>query len=83
MLWIDAPISLRYQRITENDRNRVEDRVSFAEFHAQEQEKMTSTSESAVNLTAVRGLADLALVNSYKTQREFEAKIDELFFRGE
>lgn len=83
MLWIDAPISLRYQRITENDRNRVEDRVSFAEFHAQEQEKMTSTSESAVNLTAVRGLADLVLVNSYKTQREFEAKIDELFFRGE
>lgn len=83
MLWIDAPIALRYQRITENDRNRVEDRVSFAEFQAQEQEEMTSISESSVNLTVVRGLADLALVNSYKTQREFEAKIDELFFRDE
>lgn len=83
MLWIDAPISLRYQRITENDRNRVEDRVSFAEFQAQEQREITSDSESSVNLTVVRRLADLALVNNYKTQREFEAKIDELFFRDE
>lgn len=83
MLWIDAPISLRYQRITENDRNRVEDRVSFAEFQLQEQREMTSSSESSINLTAVRRLADLALVNSYKIQREFEAKIDELLFRNE
>lgn len=83
MLWIDAPISLRYQRITENDRNRIEDRVSFADFQLQEQREMTSSSELSVNLTAVRRLADLTLVNSYKIQREFEAKIDELLFHDE
>jgi len=83
MLWIDAPVSLRYQRITENDRNRIEDQVSFEEFRTQELREMTSSSESSVNLTAVKSLADLAIVNSYDNQGEFEAEIDELFFRGE
>ena len=82
MLWIDAPILLRYRRITENNRNRIEDQVSFEEFQAQEQKEMTSSTESSVNLTVVKGLADLAIINSYDNQEEFESKIDELFFRG-
>lgn len=83
MLWIDAPVALRYRRITENDRNRIEDHVSFEEFQVQEQREMTASSESSVNLTVVKDLADLAIVNSYENQGEFEAKIDELFFRSE
>lgn len=83
MLWIDAPISLRYRRITENDRNRIEDQVSFEEFQAQEQREMTSATESSVNLTVVKSLADLAIINSYDSQRELESKIDELLFRSE
>lgn len=81
MVWIDAPIEARYRRIQQGNRGRFEDNVTFEQFQEQETREMNSNSESSVNLTAVKTLANIAITNNLDSKEDFERQIDELFFR--
>lgn len=81
MIWIDAPIEVRYNRIQQSNRGRFEDNVSFGQFQEQEMREMSANSEASVNLTLVRRLANITLLNDSNKKEDFERQIDELFFR--
>lgn len=82
MIWIDAPIETRYRRVRQGDRGRFEDDVTFEQFQEQELREMSADSETSVNLTIVKSLADVAIVNDYDRKEDFERHIDKLFFRN-
>ena len=82
MIWIDAPIEARYRRVRQGDRGRFEDDVTFEQFQEQELGEMSAASEASVNLTIVKRLADVAIVNDYDRKKDFERHIDKLFFRN-
>lgn len=82
MIWIDAPIETRYRRVRQSNRGRFEDDVTFEQFRKQELREMSADNEASVNLTSVKGLADVAIVNGYHRVEDFERHIDELFFRN-
>jgi dephospho-CoA kinase len=66
LVFIDAPIEIRYQRAVE--RNRTDgDNQSFEEFKASEDQEMTAktTDLNVQNMGAVRKLADTELVNGH------------------
>ena len=43
--------------------------------------EMSANSEASVNLTLVRRLANITLLNDSNKKEDFERQIDELFFR--
>lgn len=82
MIWIDAPVETRYRRVQYGDRGRFEDDVTFEQFQEQELREMSANSETSVNLTIVKSLADIAMINDYDRKEDFERYIDKLFFRN-
>ena len=64
-LWIDADPEIRYERITQNDRGRVEDQKTYDEFLAEQEREMTPTGDAAtLNISAVKDRADITILNN-------------------
>lgn len=76
VVWVDADPRVRYDRITSNDRGRVEDRKTFDEFMAEQQREMTPTGDAAtLNMSAVKERADVYLENNGDDIETFKAEI--------
>lgn len=81
VFWIDADRALRYQRIREANRGRVDDLVSFEEFCAQEEREMYSQDDDpfALNMAGVRDIANIHLENNFISEEEFKTNLIERF----
>lgn len=78
VVWVDAPIELRYDRIQKGRlaEGRPEDHVSFEEFRRQQELEMSSQDPSRVNLLATREVADITIENAFRTKEAFERFIE-------
>ncbi len=75
MIWVDADPHVRYDRITKNNRGRVEDQKTFEEFLAEQEREMTPTGDEAtLNMSAVKERADVLLENNGSDIEAFRAK---------
>ena len=73
MLWVDADPQVRYERITSNNRGRVEDNKTYEEFLAEEQREMTPVGDAAtLNMGAVKERADIVLHNNGNDIQAFQ-----------
>lgn len=81
MLWIDAAREIRYQRILDANRNRVTDEKTYEEFCAEEDREMYPASDDpfVLNMSGVRDIADIHLVNEFGSPEEFESDLIERF----
>lgn len=76
VVWVDADLRVRYNRITRNNRGRVEDDKTFEEFVAEQEREMTPTGDAAtLNIAAVKERADIAMVNDGDDIEQFKAAI--------
>lgn len=65
VVWVDADQKVRYDRISSNNRGRVEDQKTFAEFIAEEKIEMThSGDENTLNMSGVKTKADIFIENN-------------------
>jgi len=65
VIWVDADPKLRYDRLQNNDRGRIEDRKSFDEFMADEAREMhPEGDEATLNVSAVKAKADIFIENN-------------------
>ena len=65
VIWVDADSRVRYDRITSNNRGRIEDNKTFEEFQADQAREMTPTGDGAtLNIAAVKERADISLENN-------------------
>ena len=75
LLWaVDAPVELRYERITK--RASITDQVSFDKFKADEAAEFANTDASKPNLKALIERADKVFINN-GTQEELFAQVEE------
>lgn len=66
VIWVDADPHKRYERIQENNRDRVEDNKTFEEFLKEEQDEMHSKGETAeISGAEVKKLSDVFIENNY------------------
>ena len=77
VVWVDADIHVRYQRVINRQKNATEDNVTFEEFVKEEQEQMEhQEDEATLSLSAVKAKADIFLdnsghdINAFKNQAE-------------
>ena len=74
ILWVDADPELRYEGISNAQRDRPDDNKTFEKFIEEEAKELSppeGTSAASVNLGAVRPLADEVVINNFKTQEEY------------
>lgn len=65
VVWVDADPKVRYERITKNDRGRVEDQKTFEEFLVEQEREMKPVGDGAtLNMSAVKERVDLTLENN-------------------
>lgn len=65
VLWVDADPKIRFDRISSNDRGRIEDKKTFDEFLLEQEREMHPTGDHAtLNMKAVKDLADIHLENN-------------------
>ena len=70
MVFVDAPIDVRYKRIIQRKRDE-EANVSFEEYKKREEAELNrSNRDNVQNLNAVRDICDLLLINN-KTKEDF------------
>lgn len=81
VIWVDSDPKVRYRRVTQNRRDRVEDQKSFEEFLAEEAVEMQYSGDAAtLNMAAVKASADLFIdndspsIDNFKTSTEFILK---------
>ncbi len=74
VVWIDADPKVRYERIQKRNAGRPEDQKTFEEFVAEEQVEMQHLPgvEASMNMSGVRDLADVKIINDYDTLEEYE-----------
>ncbi len=78
VIWVDADPKVRYERITSNDRGRIEDQKTFEEFMAEQQAEMQSDGDAAkLSLADVKAGADILIDNSASIT-EFEAQVEKV-----
>lgn len=76
LIWVDADPQVRYDRITKNNRGRVEDQKTFEEFLAEQEREMTPTGDEAtLNISAVKDRADIAIQNNGDDIEAFRAEV--------
>ena len=75
LLFIDAPIELRFKRTAE--RQREKDPVTFEDFKKAEQREMQSKDSSSQQLLKCKQMADAVIIN-YSTVKALYKKIDKL-----
>lgn len=73
LLAVDAPIEIRYQRITR--RGSITDHVDFDTFQKQQNNELSSTDETKQNLSACIAKANYTINNSGNTS-ELKAQVD-------
>lgn len=77
MLWVDADPKVRYQRITSNDRGRIEDQKTYEEFIAEEAKEMSQSGDAAtLNMGAVKERADITVQNNGNDIEAFQRDIE-------
>jgi len=75
VVWLDAPIELRYQRAVARNKG-TEDQVSFEEFQKEEAAQMAhKTDDTALNLSAVKAKADIFISNDTNDFEVFKEKV--------
>lgn len=75
MVFVDAPIDVRYKRIIQRKRDE-EANVSFEEYKKREEAELSGGNRDDVqNLNAVRDICDLLLINN-KTKEDFYEKAE-------
>lgn len=81
MLWIDADREIRYQRILNANRGRVDDFKTFEEFCAEEDREMYPDSDDSfvLNMAGVRDTSDMYVLNEFDSKEAFEEKLIEQF----
>ena len=81
VIWIDADLKVRYDRIQKRNLGRPEDQKTFEQFVAEENIEMQSTpgNEASPNMSAVRDIADVKVINDYDTLEEYEAFLKKEF----
>lgn len=78
-LWVDADPRVRYARITSNNRGRIEDNRTFAEFMAEEQREMTQSGDSAtLNMLGVKEKADIYIENNDNDIGAFSKNVEQI-----
>lgn len=75
VVWVDADPRVRYDRIQANAEARdraEEDRLSFAEFQAQEAAEMTTSGDAAtLNMSGVKAKSDVFIDNNFDSLTDF------------
>ena len=72
VLFVDAPIEVRYQRMVNRQRDN-EVQVTLDQFNERQASEMTSRpgDDAGFNLQGIRDMADLMLVNHFETPDQF------------
>ena len=79
VLWVDADPRVRYERITKNDRGRVEDRKTFEEFLTEQEREMHPVGDAAtLNIAAVKDRADITLTNDGNDIEAFKVQAEQI-----
>ena len=74
VVWLDAPIKLRYQRAIARNKG-AEDQITFEEFQKEGAIQMHGPAdETALNLSAVKAKADLFITNNSNDFGEFHIR---------
>lgn len=75
VVWVDAPIQVRYNRAIARNKS-TEDHVTFEEFQAEEQAQMTySGGKTTLNLSGVKAKADIFINNDSDNLENFKESI--------
>lgn len=75
MVFVDAPVDVRYKRIIQRKRDE-EANVSFEEYKKREEAELSAGKRDDVqNLNAVKSISDLVIINN-KTKEEFYEKAE-------
>ena len=78
VIWVDADPKVRFDRISANDRGRVEDKKTFAQFIAEEEREMHPVGDAAtLNMSAVKERADVIIVNNGSDIEAFKQEVTE------
>ncbi len=72
IIWIDADRRVRYDRINGRSADRIEDRVTFEEFCAQEDAEMQPNQTNTMDMSAVKALADIFVDNNFASTEEYK-----------
>lgn len=82
VIWVDADPMLRYSRIQQNNRMRIDDDKTFDEFLAEESQDMNPGEDAdpaRVNMGAVRDLADIHITNNFLALSDYQEYLVETF----
>jgi dephospho-CoA kinase len=82
VLWVDAHPTIRYERLQNSSRGRVDDDKTYEEFLQEEAREITpptGSSSANVNLGAVRPLADEVIINDFKSENEYRDYLGERY----
>lgn len=78
-LWVDADPKVRYDRITSNNRGRIEDQKTYEEFLAEQEREMTPVGDSAtLNMSAVKERADIFIENNGNDIEAFKLQVEKI-----
>ena len=82
VIWVDADPQIRYARIQNNDRGRVEDRKTFDEFMADEAREMQPEGDEAtLHVAAVKAKADIFIDNNGNDIAEFKDSAEKQLYK--
>jgi cytidylate kinase len=80
VVWIDADVHVRYERIIKTQRGRPEDRVTFEEFLEHQAAEMSPTKQgNGLNMGAVKECADVFLTNEFTSLDDYKDHIKKYF----
>lgn len=80
IIWIDADRRVRYERIMQSHRGRLEDQVTFEQFAEQEDAEMSPSEQGGgLNMGGVKALADMQIDNTFETVESYVQHLTETF----
>ena len=82
VIWVDADQKLRYDRLQLANRGRAEDRKTFEEFQAEEDQEMHPPADApagTLNMAAVKDVVDVTVINNYQTIDDYRRYLIEAF----
>lgn len=81
VIWIDADPKIRYQRIANNDRGRVEDQKTYEEFLAEEEAEMTHIGdENTLSMSGVKAKSDIFIKNDDTKIEKFKDFAEQILY---
>ena len=80
VVWVDADVRIRYDRILRRNEGRAEDQKTFDEFVREEMAEMSPEGNNeGLNMSGVRDIADIKITNDFSRIEEFEAYLIDQF----